>query len=50
VVEDDVSTLEMIVELLRVYGYSVSTAEEPRLVQCGAVLPELVILDLVLPK
>ena len=52
VVEDDVSTLEMIVELLEGYGYAVSTAgdgEQAR-VSVSQSLPELVILDLVLPK
>ena len=52
VVEDDVSTLEMIVELLRVYGYSVSTATDGAQARASVAqsLPELVILDLVLPK
>jgi len=52
VVEDDVSTLEMIVELLRVYGYSVSTATDGAQARASVEqsLPELVILDLVLPK
>jgi PAS domain S-box-containing protein len=52
VVEDDVSTLEMIVELLKAYGYSVSTAAdgEQARVSVARSLPELVILDLVLPK
>jgi signal transduction histidine kinase/CheY-like chemotaxis protein len=52
VVEDDVSTLEVIVELLKAYGYAVSTAmdgEQAR-VSVAQFLPELVILDLVLPK
>jgi len=52
VVEDDVSTLEVIVELLKAYGYAVSTAmdgEQAR-VSVTQFLPELVILDLVLPK
>ena len=52
VVEDDLSTLEMIVELLKAYGYAVSTAadgEEAR-ASVAQSLPELVILDLVLPK
>ena len=52
VVEDDISTLEIIVELLRGYGYAVSTATDGA--QARAIvaqsLPELVILDLVLPK
>ena len=52
VVEDDVSTLEVIVELLKAYGYAVSTATdgEQARVSVGQFLPELVILDLVLPK
>jgi PAS domain S-box-containing protein len=52
VVEDDVSTLEMIVELLRVYGYAVSTATDGVQARASVAqfLPELVILDLVLPK
>src|SRR6267143_6162155 len=52
VVEDDVSTLEVIVELLEAHGYAVSTAmdgEQAR-VSVAQFLPELVILDLVLPK
>src|SRR3984893_9835529 len=52
VVEDDVSTLEVIVELLKAYGYAVSTAmdgEQAR-VSVAQFLPELVILDLMLPK
>jgi CheY-like chemotaxis protein len=52
VVEDDASTLEIIVELLKGYGYAVSTAadgEQARL-SVAKALPELVILDLVLPK
>ncbi len=52
VVEDDVSTLEMIVELLKAYGYAVSTAAdgEQARISVAQALPELVILDLVLPK
>jgi DNA-binding response OmpR family regulator len=52
VVEDDVSTLEMIVELLEAYGYAVSTAAdgEQARISVAQSLPELVILDLVLPK
>jgi len=52
VVEDDVSTLEVIVELLRAYGYAVSTAADGELARAAVAqsLPELVILDLVLPK
>ena len=52
VVEDDVSTLEMIVELLRGHGYAVSTAVDGDQARSSVAqsLPELVILDLVLPK
>jgi PAS domain S-box-containing protein len=52
VVEDDVSTLEMIVELLRGHGYAVSTAADGDQARARVAqsLPELVILDLVLPK
>ena len=52
VVEDDLSTLEVIVELLKAYGYAVSTATDGEQARgCVAhALPELVILDLVLPK
>src|SRR5712664_3016278 len=52
VVEDDVSTLEMIVELLKGYGYAVSTATDGAQARASVAqaLPELVILDLVLPK
>jgi PAS domain S-box-containing protein len=52
VVEDDVSTLEMIVELLRGYGYAVSTATDGAQARASVAqsLPELVILDLVLPR
>jgi PAS domain S-box-containing protein len=52
VVEDDVSTLEMIVELLKAHGYAVSTATDGAQARASVVqsLPELVILDLVLPK
>ncbi len=52
VVEDDVSSLEMIVELLKGYGYAVSTATdgEQARVSVAQSLPELVILDWVLPK
>jgi signal transduction histidine kinase/CheY-like chemotaxis protein len=52
VVEDDASTLEVIVELLKAYGYAVSTATdgEQARVSVTQFLPELVILDLVLPK
>jgi two-component system, NarL family, sensor histidine kinase EvgS len=52
VVEDDVSTREMIVELLTVHGYAVSTASDGAEARASVArsLPELVILDLVLPK
>jgi len=52
VVEDDSSTLEMIVELLKAYGYAVSTAADGEQARASVAqsLPELVILDLVLPK
>src|SRR5260370_7056711 len=52
VVEDDVSTLEMIVELLRVHGYAVSTAADGEQAPASVPqsLPALVILALVLPK
>jgi len=51
-VEDDVSTLEVIVELLEAYGYAVSTATDGEQARASVAqfLPELVILDLVLPK
>jgi len=52
VVEDDMPTREMIVDLLKSCGYPVNTAadgaEARRAV--GQVLPALVILDLLLPK
>jgi PAS domain S-box-containing protein len=52
VVEDDVSTREMIVELLTVHGYAVTTAGDGAEARASVArsLPELVILDLVLPK
>jgi signal transduction histidine kinase/CheY-like chemotaxis protein len=52
VVEDDVSTLEVIVELLKGRGYAVSTATDgaQARVSVAQSLPELVILDLILPK
>jgi signal transduction histidine kinase/CheY-like chemotaxis protein len=52
VVEDDESTLEVIVELLKAYGYAVSTAADGEQARASVAqsLPELVILDLVLPK
>jgi PAS domain S-box-containing protein len=52
VVEDDISTLELVVELLKAYGYAVSTATDGEQARDSVAqsLPELVILDLVLPK
>src|SRR5205807_7258789 len=52
VVEDDLSTLEVIVELLKAYGYAVSTAADGEQARASIAqsLPELVILDLVLSK
>jgi len=52
VVEDDTSTREIIAELLTAHGYAVITAEdgEQARAQMAAALPELVILDLMLPK
>ena len=52
VVEDDVSTREMIVELLTVHGYAVNIASDGAEARASVArsLPELVILDLVLPK
>jgi len=52
VVEDEASTLEMIVELLKAYGYSVSTATDGEQARASVAqsLPELVILDLQLPR
>jgi signal transduction histidine kinase/CheY-like chemotaxis protein len=52
VVEDDVSTREMIVEVLKGHGYAVSTAADGVQARASVAqfLPELVILDLVLPK
>jgi signal transduction histidine kinase/DNA-binding response OmpR family regulator len=52
VVEDDVSTREVIVELLTVHGYAVNTASDGAEARASVArsLPELVILDLVLPK
>lgn len=52
VVEDDQSSLEMIVALLKSHGYDVNTAvdgEEAR-IRVAHSLPELVILDLLLPN
>jgi len=52
VVEDDVSTREMLVELLKGSGYAVSSAADGAQARASVAqfLPELVILDLVLPK
>ncbi len=52
VVEDDASTREMIEELLTARGYSVITAADGTQARARVAhaLPELVILDLVLPK
>jgi signal transduction histidine kinase/DNA-binding response OmpR family regulator len=52
VVEDDRPTLEMIAELLKTKGYVVATAADgaSARAQVAASLPELVILDLILPK
>jgi len=52
VVEDDAATREMIEELLKARGYSVITAADGARARAHVAhaLPELVILDLVLPK
>jgi len=52
VVEDDLSTQEMILELLSGYGYAVSTAVDGEQARASVAqsLPEIVILDLMLPK
>lgn len=52
VVEDDAPTREIIVELLKTQGYAVKAAAdgEAARAQVAASLPELVILDLMLPK
>ena len=52
VVEDDASTCEMIEELLTAGGYSVITAADgaEARARVAHALPELIILDLVLPK
>ena len=52
VVEDDRPTLEVIAELLKTKGYAVATAADGASArrQVAASLPELVILDLMLPK
>jgi signal transduction histidine kinase/DNA-binding response OmpR family regulator len=51
VVEDDVATREFIAELLSAHGYAVTTAADAAEARAkvAAMLPELVILDLVLP-
>jgi signal transduction histidine kinase/DNA-binding response OmpR family regulator len=51
VVEDDAATREFVVEMLSSLGYVVSTAADgaQARAQVAAALPELVILDLVLP-
>ncbi|PYT82370.1 MAG: hypothetical protein DMG40_06330 [Acidobacteria bacterium] len=52
VVEDDLATREMIVELLSGYGYAVTTAEDGEQARASVAqsLPEIVILDLMLPR
>ncbi len=52
VVEDDAATRELIVELLKTKGYAVRAVAdgEAARAQVCAALPELVILDLMLPK
>ncbi|MFY9529029.1 MAG: response regulator [Candidatus Acidiferrales bacterium] len=52
VVEDDAPTREVITELLAARGYTVSTASDGAQARASVatVLPELVILDLLLPK
>jgi signal transduction histidine kinase/DNA-binding response OmpR family regulator len=52
VVEDDTPTREVVAELLTAQGYAVTTAEdgEQARAQMAVGLPELVILDLMLPK
>jgi PAS domain S-box-containing protein len=52
VVEDDLSTREMILELLSGYGYAVNTAADGEQARASVAqsLPEIVILDLMLPK
>jgi signal transduction histidine kinase/DNA-binding response OmpR family regulator len=52
VVEDDTATREIIAELLTAQGYAVTTAEdgEQARAKMATALPELVILDLMLPK
>lgn len=52
VVEDDAPTREMVAELLASSGYAVVAAEDgvQARARVAAALPELVILDLILPK
>jgi signal transduction histidine kinase/DNA-binding response OmpR family regulator len=52
VIEDDTATREFIAEMLVAQGYNVTTAADgaEARAQVAAVLPELVILDLVLPE
>jgi len=52
IVEDDQSTREVITELLTTEGYVVATAADGAQARAhvGSTLPELVILDLLLPK
>jgi signal transduction histidine kinase/DNA-binding response OmpR family regulator len=52
VIEDDTATREFIAEMLVAQGYNVATAADgaQARAQVAAVLPELVILDLVLPE
>jgi PAS domain S-box-containing protein len=52
VVEDDTPTREVIAELLTTQGYTVTIAEDGEQARShvAAALPELVILDLILPK
>ncbi len=52
VVEDDTPTREFIAEMLTTHGYAVTTAADgaQARAQVAAALPELVILDLMLPE
>ena len=52
VVEDDTATREIVAELLTAQGYGVTTAKDGKeaRAQMASSLPELVILDLVLPE
>jgi DNA-binding response OmpR family regulator/anti-sigma regulatory factor (Ser/Thr protein kinase) len=52
VVEDDTSTREIVAELLTAQGYGVTTAKDGKeaRTQMASSLPELVILDLMLPE